>query len=169
MKIQLENSSSIPTLTQIALAGTGSGIVSSYVSYLTERCPILIAWSYSIVTTPTELIKIRQQSLLVPSSTYEVILDILRKNGIRGLYRGMTATALRDLGYGSYFFAVHFYVSLSMSILRDHSTKQLPGISHQFPTRLSDLLRFRSCYHNSMVRFGHLHGLQCYWLVVWPA
>lgn len=68
------------------------------------------------MTTPTELIKIRQQSLLVPSSTYEVILDILRKNGIRGLYRGMTATALRDLGYGSYFFAVHFYVSLSMSI-----------------------------------------------------
>ncbi|SJL13921.1 uncharacterized protein ARMOST_17371 [Armillaria ostoyae] len=87
MKIQLENNSSIPTLTQIALAGAGSGIISS------------------IVTTPTELIKIRQQSLLVPSSTYEVILDILRKNGIRGLYRGMTATALRDLGYGSYFFA----------------------------------------------------------------
>ncbi|PBK60609.1 mitochondrial carrier, partial [Armillaria solidipes] len=87
MKIQLENNSSIPTLTQIALAGAGSGIVSS------------------IVTTPTELIKIRQQSLLVSSSTYEVILDILRKNGIRGLYRGMAATALRDLGYGSYFFA----------------------------------------------------------------
>ncbi|KAK0489448.1 carnitine/acyl carnitine carrier [Armillaria novae-zelandiae] len=87
MKIQLENNSSIPTLTQIALAGAGSGIVSS------------------IVTTPTELIKIRQQSLLVPSSTYEVIVDILRKNGIRGLYRGMTATALRDLGYGSYFLA----------------------------------------------------------------
>ncbi|KAK0501837.1 carnitine/acyl carnitine carrier [Armillaria luteobubalina] len=87
MKIQLENNSSIPTLAQITLAGAGSGIVSS------------------IVTTPTELIKIRQQSLLVPSSPYEVILDILRKNGIRGLYRGMTATALRDLGYGSYFFA----------------------------------------------------------------
>ncbi|KAG7443923.1 mitochondrial carrier [Guyanagaster necrorhizus] len=87
MKIQLENNSSIPTLTQIALAGAGSGIVSS------------------IVTTPTELIKIRQQSLLVPSSTYDVVLDILRKNGIRGLYRGIAATALRDLGYGSYFFA----------------------------------------------------------------
>ncbi|KAK0188363.1 carnitine/acyl carnitine carrier [Armillaria mellea] len=101
MKIQLENNSSIPTLTQIALAGAGSGIVSS------------------IVTTPTELIKIRQQSLLVPSSTYEVILDILRKNGIRGLYRGMGATALRDLGYGSYFFAVHFYVSLSMTVRRE--------------------------------------------------
>ncbi|KAK0452747.1 mitochondrial carrier domain-containing protein [Desarmillaria tabescens] len=85
MKIQLENSSSIPTLTQIALAGAGSGIVSS------------------IVTTPTELIKIRQQSLLVPSSTYEVAMDILRRNGIRGLYRGIGATALRDLGYGSYF------------------------------------------------------------------
>ncbi|KAK0202319.1 carnitine/acyl carnitine carrier [Desarmillaria ectypa] len=87
IKSQLETSSSIPTLTQIALAGAGSGIVSS------------------IVTTPTELIKIRQQSLLIPSSTYGVALDILRKNGIRGLYRGIAATALRDLGYGSYFFA----------------------------------------------------------------
>ncbi len=40
----IREQSSIPTLTQIALAGAGSGIVSSYVSYLTERCPILIAW-----------------------------------------------------------------------------------------------------------------------------
>ena len=31
MKVQLDNPTSIPTITQIALAGAGSGIVSSYV------------------------------------------------------------------------------------------------------------------------------------------
>jgi len=32
MKLQLPNAGAIPTLTQIALAGVGSGIVSSYVN-----------------------------------------------------------------------------------------------------------------------------------------
>ncbi|KAG7092979.1 hypothetical protein E1B28_009280 [Marasmius oreades] len=84
-----------PTLTQIAIAGMGCGVISS------------------IITTPTELIKIRQQTRSSSSSSStsklptarEVALDIYRRNGIRGLYRGITATALRDLGYGSYFFA----------------------------------------------------------------
>jgi hypothetical protein len=31
MKIQVENDKTLPTLTQIALAGAGSGIVSSFV------------------------------------------------------------------------------------------------------------------------------------------
>ncbi|KAF9254454.1 mitochondrial carrier [Marasmius fiardii PR-910] len=84
-----------PTLTQIALAGMGCGVISS------------------MITTPTELIKIRQQTSSPSSSSSsqrlptarEVALDIYRRNGIQGLYRGITATALRDLGYGSYFFA----------------------------------------------------------------
>ncbi|KAJ8079421.1 hypothetical protein PM082_021935 [Marasmius tenuissimus] len=86
-----------PTLGQIALAGMGCGIVGS------------------VITTPTELIKIRQQ---MPSSSSffnsspstlptarQVATDIYKRHGIRGLYRGITATALRDLGFGSYFFA----------------------------------------------------------------
>ncbi|KAK1224624.1 hypothetical protein PQX77_012461 [Marasmius sp. AFHP31] len=87
-----------PTLGQIALAGMGCGVISS------------------VITTPTELIKIRQQmpsssSFFSPGSTStlptarEVATDIFKRHGIRGLYRGITATALRDLGYGSYFFA----------------------------------------------------------------
>ena len=31
---------------------------------------------------------------------------IVRQDGIRGLYRGVTATGLRDISYGSYFFTV---------------------------------------------------------------
>ncbi|KAG2021027.1 carnitine/acyl carnitine carrier [Coprinopsis cinerea AmutBmut pab1-1] len=87
MKLQLENADDTPTLTQIALAGAGSGIVSS------------------LITTPTELIKIRQQSIPTPSTARQVAWQIFRESGIKGLYRGITATALRDTGYGAYFFA----------------------------------------------------------------
>ncbi|KAJ2916248.1 hypothetical protein MD484_g4169, partial [Candolleomyces efflorescens] len=87
MKLQLEHADAVPTLGQIAIAGAGSGIISS------------------IITTPTELIKIRQQSLLVPTTARQVAWQIFREGGIRGLYRGFTATALRDTGYGAYFFA----------------------------------------------------------------
>lgn len=37
-------------------------------------------------------------------------MDILRKNGIRGLYRGLVPTALRDFGYGAYFATASIYV-----------------------------------------------------------
>jgi len=87
IKVQLDNPNSIPTIAQIALAGAGSGIVCS------------------IVVTPTELIKIRQQSLLTQTTARTVALQIIRENGVAGLYRGITATALRDCGYGAYFAA----------------------------------------------------------------
>ncbi|GLB41531.1 putative mitochondrial carrier (TC 2.A.29) family protein [Lyophyllum shimeji] len=87
MKLQLGHSEAVPTLTQITLAGAGSGIVSS------------------IITTPIELIKIRQQSCLQPTSAHRVALQIYKESGIPGLYRGITATALRDTGYGAYFLA----------------------------------------------------------------
>ncbi|KAH9479288.1 Solute carrier family 25 member 47-B [Psilocybe cubensis] len=87
LKLQMVHPDSIPTISQIALAGAGSGIVSS------------------IVTTPTELIKIRQQSLLTQSTARQVGLQIFKEGGLSALYRGVTATALRDCGYGAYFAA----------------------------------------------------------------
>jgi len=53
-----------------------------------------------------ELIKIRQQNTLGNTqlpTTRQVALEIWRKGGVRGLYRGFTSTALRDLGFGTYF------------------------------------------------------------------
>jgi len=87
MKLQLGPSDAAPTLTQITLAGAGSGIISS------------------IIATPIELIKIRQQSCLEPTSAHRIVLQIYKESGIPGLYRGITATALRDTGYGAYFLA----------------------------------------------------------------
>ena len=92
----------------------------------------------STMSTPIELIKIRQQNVLDKQlSTREVMLDIIRKNGIRGIYRGITATALRDCGYGAYFAAVSgipyssllFKVEFLACCLMD-SMRQAVDISH---------------------------------------
>lgn len=85
LRVQLGGAdSSTASLAQIALAGVGSGVVSA------------------AVTTPTELVKIRQQQCTGTSSA----LRIARAAGVRGLYRGVLVTALRDCGYGAYFAAV---------------------------------------------------------------
>lgn len=65
----------------------------------------------SLITTPAELIKIHQQSLVrtahspAPLRDRDVVLHTWRHHGIRGFYRGIGATALRDVGYGAYFAA----------------------------------------------------------------
>ncbi|KAH9913094.1 mitochondrial carrier [Epithele typhae] len=92
LRAQLDDDNATPTLTQINLAGAGTGILSS------------------LITTPAELIKVHQQSLVrtptsPPQSDLDVIRHIWRTHGLRGFYRGITATALRDIGYGAYFTA----------------------------------------------------------------
>ncbi|KAJ7643299.1 carnitine/acyl carnitine carrier [Mycena polygramma] len=74
------------SLAQIALAGVGSGIVSA------------------AITTPTELVKIRQQQFTGASTARSVAAGIVKAGGIVGLYRGSAATVLRDApGYAAYF------------------------------------------------------------------
>ncbi|KAA1470274.1 mitochondrial carrier [Dentipellis sp. KUC8613] len=101
MKLQLRHEGEVPTLWQINLAGAGCGLISS------------------IITTPIELIKIRQQQSLIPirnlaaaaaapraphaPTALALAASIYRERGLRGLYRGITATGLRDIGYGAYF------------------------------------------------------------------
>jgi hypothetical protein len=66
--------------------------------------------STRIITTPTELIKIRQQNLLIPTRATKVAWQIFRETGFTGLFRGFTATSLRDCGYGPYFAAVWLFL-----------------------------------------------------------
>lgn len=106
LKIQLDDPHSVPTMTQIFLAGAGSGIVSSYVDWVFVSNEINATQPCRIVTTPTDLIKIRQQSLLMQTTAWEVGLQIFRENGITGLYRGLVVTALRECSYGAYFVVV---------------------------------------------------------------
>ncbi|KZT56821.1 mitochondrial carrier [Calocera cornea HHB12733] len=75
-------------LWQVLIAGTLAGVLGS------------------TIAAPVELVKIRQQNLLstqAQPSTLAVVKEIWRKRGFTGLYRGFSATALRDSGGGPYF------------------------------------------------------------------
>ncbi|CAE6513438.1 unnamed protein product [Rhizoctonia solani] len=88
MRAQMQDPNAEPTLTQITVAGAGTGILAS------------------LIATPTELIKIRQQantSTGTQPSAWSVAKDLWRSHGVRGLYRGISSTAMRDMSYGTYF------------------------------------------------------------------
>lgn len=77
-----------PTLTTTWIAGAVGGLAT---------------W---VVSTPTELIKCRAQMSNTPISSLGIAREIVRSEGIRGLYLGGVVTALRDsIGYGFYFWA----------------------------------------------------------------
>ncbi|KAG2057584.1 mitochondrial carrier [Suillus hirtellus] len=88
LKVQKVDDST-PSLTEVATAGTCCGFAMSFFS------------------APIELIKIRQQSMLESGlgsvSVSKLIYSIHREHGLKGLFRGLTATAFRDCGYGAYF------------------------------------------------------------------
>ncbi|BEI81460.1 hypothetical protein CcaverHIS002_0206200 [Cutaneotrichosporon cavernicola] len=108
MNAQIPKEGVNPTLGQICLAGAGSGVLAA-----TLTCPI-------------ELIKIRQQSLppnLNPN-VFTVTLGILRNGGLRGLYRGYSATVIRELAYGPYFWA--YEASCRFFKWRRHLPEQPP-------------------------------------------
>ncbi|CAL3971816.1 unnamed protein product [Diplocarpon coronariae] len=61
-----------------------------------------------VVSTPTELVKCRVQIAASQQSTscWKITRDILRNEGVKGLYFGGVVTALRDsVGYGFYFWS----------------------------------------------------------------
>ncbi|KAM0511735.1 hypothetical protein ACHAPE_009525 [Trichoderma viride] len=57
-----------------------------------------------VVSAPTELIKCRAQMSTPATSSWTIFKQILRTDGVKGLYHGGVVTALRDsIGYGFYF------------------------------------------------------------------
>ncbi|KAI0382576.1 solute carrier family 25 member 45 [Hypomontagnella monticulosa] len=59
-----------------------------------------------VVSTPTELIKCRAQLSSPPASSWSIAKQVLKTEGVRGLYFGGVVTALRDsIGYGFYFWS----------------------------------------------------------------
>ena len=96
LNVQRESNDAMPTLTQVAIAGGLTGLIGSSVFFL--LLSLLIHPTNSIVITPTELVKIRQQDQLVRTSTSQIVRQIFRQSGVPGLYRGIWATILRDFG-----------------------------------------------------------------------
>lgn len=96
----MANPADEPTLMQIYLAGTGSGIVNSFIS-----CPM-------------ELSKIRLQNQQGAAGTgsgtfYKGPMDCFkqtyRQGGVRACYRGLWATILRETSYGPYFLSYEIF------------------------------------------------------------
>ncbi|EMD39377.1 hypothetical protein CERSUDRAFT_113021 [Gelatoporia subvermispora B] len=151
MRSQLQHEDDVPTLTQITLAGAGSGIIGS------------------IVTTPIELIKIHQQSFVSavsstshvhaqPTNARDVARHVMRRYGLRGFYRGITATALRDVGYGAYFAAYE-------GTLRLFS----PAPSHPDPSSLIEEAEAERASHSwpALLLSGGVAGVAG-WIVTFP-
>ncbi|KAM7196323.1 Mitochondrial carrier domain containing protein [Rhypophila sp. PSN 637] len=95
-----------PTSTSLS-ATTGSNL---YTTWLAGAVGGLATW---VVSTPTELIKCRvqlasssSQSSPTSVSSWSTTKQIIRSEGIKGLYFGGLVTALRDsIGYGFYFWS----------------------------------------------------------------
>jgi len=78
-----------------------------------------------VVSTPTELVKCRAQISSSPTaaSSWGITKEILRSEGIRGLYFGGVVTALRDsIGYGFYFWSYELSTRLMMSKMRERGS-----------------------------------------------
>lgn len=105
-----------------------SGVVllprTPYLSFLAQHIYLYYIASHCglrLITCPIELVKIRQQNIVDQQpSTRTVALDIFRKTGVRGLYRGVAPTALRDIGYGAYFATVSLH---RLTIVFDYINK----------------------------------------------
>ncbi|KAI2471136.1 solute carrier family 25 member 45 [Annulohypoxylon bovei var. microspora] len=76
---------------------------SLWATWLAGAIGGLATW---VVSTPTELIKCRAQLSSPPESSWNITKQVLRAEGVRGLYFGGVVTALRDsIGYGFYFWS----------------------------------------------------------------
>lgn len=80
-----------PSYRGVALGGVATGAVQS------------------LLLTPVELIKIRLQLQQTKSGPITLAKSILRRQGLQGLYRGLTITVLRDApAHGLYFWTYEY-------------------------------------------------------------
>lgn len=150
MRLQIpRNDPQEPSLSQICAAGAGSGVVSA------------------LVTCPTELVKIRQQSApphLSPS-TLSVCRSIIRNNGVRGLYRGFAATAMRDLAYGPYFCS---YEATCRFFKQRKQPPPIPTSLHHHESLIDEAEKGRSSLTwGELMTAGGLAGLTA-WMATFP-
>ncbi|MCO5598622.1 hypothetical protein L7F22_052719 [Adiantum nelumboides] len=126
-------------LTDIFLAGCASGVVSA------------------LITSPIELIKIRQQLSFDTTkrtpSTLQVIQNIWQKRGIRGLYRGLGTTSIRDLGYGPYFLSYEVFNRTLLSFHdQPNSSTELSNIEMAISGGLAGVVGWLSTFAIDVIK-----------------
>ncbi|KAL7748225.1 hypothetical protein RI367_006411 [Sorochytrium milnesiophthora] len=91
-----------PTLTQIFIAGAGSGLVNSFISCPIELSKIRLQ---NQTDSKNSLVQLRPGTPHF-SGPLHVLRHLYKSHGIRGPFTGMAATLLRETpSYGTYFFA----------------------------------------------------------------
>ncbi|CAO3646018.1 unnamed protein product [Cunninghamella echinulata] len=82
----IDNTTTLPSLAQVYIAGCGAGMACF------------------LFSTPTELIKIKAQMSHTNKSSWQVTKEVFYRNGIKGFYQGGWITLIRDApSYGIYF------------------------------------------------------------------
>lgn len=94
------NRSDPPSYKSVAMGGVGTGALQSF------------------LLSPVELVKIRLQLQTIKPKKYpgdhqegpiSIVRNIIRKEGLRGIYRGLTITILRDApAHGVYFWSYEY-------------------------------------------------------------
>ncbi|KAG0264099.1 hypothetical protein BG011_007494 [Mortierella polycephala] len=166
MDIQMKNPSDDPTLMQIYLAGTGSGIVNS------------------VISCPMELSKIRLQNQdqgpnfkgaagATGTTFYKGPMDCFkqtyRQGGLRGCYRGLWSTILRETSYGPYFLSYEIFcraLTPEGQRTQDLSSARLvvaggfAGIAGWMSTYPTDVIKTRiQAQHDSIPKAQQFRGV----------
>ncbi|KAH7369858.1 putative mitochondrial carnitine/acylcarnitine carrier protein [Rhexocercosporidium sp. MPI-PUGE-AT-0058] len=101
------------------ILGYGALNALLFVTYNPGAVGGLATW---IVSTPTELVKCRAQisTSAATASSWGITREILRREGVRGLYFGGVVTALRDsVGYGFYFWSYEITTRMMEKKMRE--------------------------------------------------
>ncbi|KAL3426301.1 mitochondrial carrier protein [Phlyctema vagabunda] len=109
--------------TSALLSGGGADEVTPtlWTTWMVGAVGGLATW---VISTPTELIKCRaQMQQATVTSSWGITREILRREGVRGLYFGGVVTALRDsIGYGFYFWSYELSTRLMTSQEQDQGS-----------------------------------------------
>ncbi|KAF9318477.1 hypothetical protein BGZ91_005158, partial [Linnemannia elongata] len=107
MDIQMKNPGDDPTLMQIYLAGTGSGIVNSFIS-----CPMELS-KIRLQNQDQAAGVVKSGSSGLGTTFYKGPMDCFkqtyRQGGLRACYRGLWSTILRETSYGPYFLSYEIF------------------------------------------------------------
>lgn len=99
------------------------------------RAGAIAGSAYSFVTTPFEMVKVNAQNS--HRSTFESFRAVVQRQGLRGLYKGIGATLIRDMSQGACYFGMAEYLGQSTGLKRIVGEDAAPfvvgmitGISH---------------------------------------
>jgi len=109
----------------------------------------------SLITSPIDLIKIRQQlSFDVHAkepSTVRVISEIWKQGGLRGLYRGLGCTCIRDVGYGPYFLSYEVINRFLLSMKHDDNAK-LTNVDFALSGGIAGIIAWMSTFGADVIK-----------------